>query len=327
MISQFSTLPFRPVLFAPNGHLQTVLGTFGRKHTIDVFSHQHILTLQDGDKLSCHESIPHQWKKLDPTVILVHGLGGTHDSLYMIRMAKKLIEESRRVIRVNLRGCGSGIGLCQRPYHSGLSDDILNVIKHFQIPSSPTVLLGYSLGGNIALKLAGEQGYKLRDHIKGVIVVCPPFDLNLTVDKIIKSRFGFYERYFLYTLCSQYKDWAKNNQALNPPKLPKKMTLIGFDDFHTAPRWGFQSARHYYKECSSARFIPEVKIPCDIICTEDDPVVDTETIHKLALPPCIKVWKVPKGGHMGFLGFPWPGNGERWLDYTLSNFISKHLQI
>ncbi len=323
-MSQFNTLKFKPTLFAPNGHIQTILGSYGRKHHIDFPSHHHIIPLADGDKLACEENLPHHWTHHHPTVILVHGLAGAHDSLYMVRTAKKLLMEGYRVIRVNLRACGAGVHLSRRPYHGGLSDDIFTVIKHFHV-SSPTVLVGYSLGGNISLKLAGEQGTALEKFLRGVVVVCSPFDLNRTVDKILSARFGFYEKFFVYYLRAHYKVWATNHPTLDPPSLPKKMTLIGFDEFHTAPCWGFKGARHYYHTCSSAHFIPEIKIPCDIVCALDDPVVDTETIDTLPLPSCIKVWKTEKGGHMGFLGSLLQDEGMRWMDRTVIKLVSRHL--
>ncbi len=320
--TQFHTLDFRAARFAPNGHLQTILGTFGKKYCSLLPSQQHHVILEDGDILVCEVSTPSSWTPDHPTAFLVHGLGGAHDSRYMVRMALKLKNSHFRVVRINLRGSGSGIGLARRPYHGGLSGDILQVIRHFRL-QTPGLLIGYSLGGNITLKLAGEQGTDLRQHLKGIVAVCPPFDMNRTVDKIISSRFGFYEKYFLNSLRRQYNIWANSNSHIFPPSLPRKLTLIGFDDFHTAPQWRFKDARHYYTSISSANFIHGIDLPCHILCAEDDPVCDTETVHSLSLPSCVKVWKSPGGGHMGFLGSPLHIGGSRWLEDTILRMITR----
>lgn len=323
---QYNTIEFRSATFAPNGHLQTILGSLGRLYQNALPSIHHRISLADGDKVACEVSTPPTWVSSQPTIFLLHGMAGAHDSRYMTRMAMKTFEKGYRTIRMNMRGCGSGLGLCKRPYHGGLSDDLLQVIKHFQIPLSPSLLIGYSLGGNVTLKLAGEQGSSLKNYLKGIITVCPPYNMNKTVDKILSSRFGFYESYFVHQLRSQYKVWAANNPEVNPPKLPRRLTLIGFDDFHTAPRWGFKNARHYYDSISSVHYIPHIDIPCYILCTADDPVCDTETLHMLSLPSCMKVWKSPKGGHMGFLGSPVHKDGSRWLEDTLMKMVGNLIQ-
>lgn len=311
-----------------NGHLQTILGTFGRRHALrHPFLHHRVL-LPDGDQLSCEETRPHFWKSHHPTTILVPGLGGDQNSRYILRMAGHLLEDGHRVIRVNPRGCGPHFRSCRclRPYHGGLSEDILTTVKHFQVSASPTVALGFSLGGNILLKMAGEQKEELNQYLKGVIAVCPPFDMNKTVKKILSSRFGFYQTYFVVRLRSQYKQWRDNNPELNAPKLPLRMTIKDFDDFHTARRWGFESAEDYYAKIGCGRVINEIETPTLIVKTNDDPVVDHETIHQLHLPKNIKVLEVTGGGHMGFLGSPFHPHGIRWIEPILLNHIRKKIK-
>ncbi|MFA6915439.1 MAG: alpha/beta fold hydrolase [Parachlamydiales bacterium] len=312
-----------------NGHIQTVLGSLGRRHKLHHPFFHHTLTLSDGDQLSCEESRPTLWNPHQPTTIMVHGLGGDQNSRYMLRMGKHLLEEGHRVIRANLRSCGPRYRSCRciRPYHGGLSDDIFNIVKHFQVKTSPTVALGYSLGGNILLKLAGERKEEMGHYLKGMVTVCPPFDLSKTVQKILATKLGFYQTYFVVRLRSQYKQWADNNPELNPPKLPYRMSIKDFDDFHTAPRWGFRDAEHYYESSSCAPFISDITVPCDIICSDDDPVVDIHTLYDLHLPKNVKVLKATGGGHMGFLGSPFHPHGVRWIERVLLNLIRNKLAL
>lgn len=311
-----------------NGHIQTVLGSFGRRHVIHHPSFHHRITFPDGDQVSCVESRPAFWNQHHPTTIMVHGLGGDEDSRYMLRMAKLLLEDNHRVIRTSMRSCGPRFKecICSRPYHGGLSDDILNVVKHFQIPSSPMIALGFSLGGNILLKLAGEQGHNMSNYLKGIVAVCPPFDLHATVKKILSTKTGFYKTYFILRLRSQYKQWAANNPHLNPPKLPLMMNIKEFDDFHTAPRWGFKHAEDYYEQSSCKEFIPHIKnTRVKIITANDDPVVNNKTLNSIHLPPDVKVLNCSGGGHMGFLT-PLHRNGLRWIERVLLDIIKEKVQ-
>src|SRR5579872_5882281 len=155
-------LPFEPFPYLENPHHQTVIGGLFNFPT-EPPSQQKILALEDGDKISLEITSPEGWKPTDPTVILLHGLCGSHQSPNLVRMAKKLEPLGIRVIRYNMRGCGSGRGLARQVYHSGRSDDIFEVLKLLkqEWPDSPFLLIGFSLGGNIVLKLAGELGEKI----------------------------------------------------------------------------------------------------------------------------------------------------------------------
>ena len=154
--------PFFPHLLIFAGHL---------------FSRTEYVHLPDHDWLAMEVTTPPSWKPGELTVVMVHGLCGSHKSPYQVRMARKLAAKGIRAIRVNLRGCGSGRGLARNPYSAGCSNDIrcaLEQIK-FEAPESPILLMGFSLGGNIVLKLAGELGSNAL--IERVIAVSPPADL------------------------------------------------------------------------------------------------------------------------------------------------------
>src|SRR5262249_52039609 len=149
---------FRPLPLLRNPHVQTLLGHFLRGRTFDHPTRRHVLWLPDGDALVLHDSVPEGWSEGGRIAVLVHGLGGSHESAHVQRLAGLLLPHGLRVVRMNLRGCGDGLPLARGCYHGGRSEDVRAVLAEVRswAPSSPITLIGLSLGGNIVLKLAGE---------------------------------------------------------------------------------------------------------------------------------------------------------------------------
>ena len=176
---QFKQLSFLPLQGCGSPHIQTFFAGFSQPGKPPP-SLPFLVSLGDGDLLSCQISTPPSWKPTDKTVLLVHGLCGSHESNYMVRLSRKLYKQGYRAVRINLRACGSGHSLARRPYHGGLSQDLLQVLQAMkrQAPDSPMILIGFSLGGNIALKLAGELGRQ--KLLTLTIAICSPLNLGHT---------------------------------------------------------------------------------------------------------------------------------------------------
>ncbi|OYV87501.1 MAG: hypothetical protein B7Z73_10010 [Planctomycetia bacterium 21-64-5] len=135
--------------------------------------------LHDGDQIVLHDDCPEGWQPGDRVALLIHGLAGCHQSIYMLRIAARLEELGVRAFRMDLRGCGAGVGLARLPYHAGRSEDAAAALETIArlCPASPVALVGFSMGGNIALKLLGELGEERCGHLDRAVAVCPPFDL------------------------------------------------------------------------------------------------------------------------------------------------------
>ena len=316
----YSFLPF-PLLRGP--HLQTIaaakLALWRREPPGEV----EVVTLPDGDRIALVVSTPPQWRPDNPSVLLLHGLCGCHQSSYMMRLALKLWQRGIRAIRMNMRGCGAGAGLARQPYHSGRSPDVLAVLEYLRRrwPASPVTLLGFSLGGNVMLKFAGELGPQAQELCTQVIAVCPPAELAACSRLLGQPSNRLYERYFMRRLLAAVAERHRLFPDLAPVNLPVRLSLYQFDNLYTAPQCGFADADDYYARSSAASLVPHIALPCCILFADDDPVIDAAVFDGVALPPNVEVVRTPRGGHMGFLGCPGLPGGYRWMDACLLDWI------
>jgi hypothetical protein len=240
----------------------------------------------------------------------------------MMRLAWKLWRCGVRAVRINLRGCGSGKGLARQPYHSGRSEDVLAVLVdlHQSTPQSPITLIGFSLGGNIALKLAGELA-AAATYLKQVIAVCPPADLAACSRLLSQPANRVYERHFMRLLRAAVLERQTRFPDLPRVELPQRLSLYAFDNLYTAPRCGFRDADDYYARCSAAPLVPRITIPCRILFAADDPFIDATVFDGQALPANVQVVRTARGGHLGFLGVPGRPGGYRWMDALLLEWL------
>jgi len=314
---------FKPLLFFSGCHSQTILGSL-TSFAVAPESVREYVMLPDQDCLTMEICAPENWRDYDPTVVLLHGLCGSHKSNYLQRLVKKFHKKGMRTIRLNLRGCGSGRGLSKCLYHCGSSEDVVTALKVIKkkSPYSPITLIGFSLGGNIVLKLAGELGAAVETLVHQVIAVSPPADLKSSVHLIGQSKNQMYERYFIGLLRA---DIHYRHERFNLPKvhIPFNMSVVEFDEYYMAPRNGYKNALEYYEACSSKAVLHKITIPCQILFAKDDPIIDANTVQEELLPKSVKVVKTNKGGHLGFLASPFNKTGARWMDHFLLKWVDK----
>ena len=314
---------FRPLLTDP--HLQTIVAaklTFA----LEPPSTTSLVALPDGDQIALEVSTPTGWQPNDPTVVMLHGLCGCHRSPYMQRLARKLLRCGMRAVRMNLRGCGSGKDLARYPYHSGRSADVLAVLESLQqtAPHSSITLVGFSLGGNLVLKLAGELSAAVPDHLQHVIAICPPADLVACSRLLSQPTNRLYNRYFTRLLCAEVAYRHSRFPDLPRIELPTELSLYEFDEHYTAPQCGFRDALDYYRQCSAAPLVPRITIPCHILFAADDPWIEAQVFDGVALPPNVQVICTRHGGHLGFLGMPGRVGGYRAMDAQLLAWITAY---
>lgn len=285
-------LSFHPFCGISSYHLQTILPTFLPKGKPPPSRH-HLISLGDGDTLSLEISTPKHWRKSDPSVVLVHGMGGCDSSRYMVRVARKLYAQNIKTVRVNLRGAG-----CSRskmPYHAGTSFDILRLLEVLkeESPASLVSVIGFSLGGNVVLKLAGELGDQAKTLARTFIAVCAPIDLADAVHRIEAERNRIYHFYYLKKLCKQARPWGDWTKTKSLSQLDEKLTV---------PLWGYLDRNDYYQQCSSIRFLSNIRQKTHLLFSQDDPFVRWEPLREISIPSEVHISIASGGGHMGFLG-------------------------
>jgi predicted alpha/beta-fold hydrolase len=306
---------FRPFPGLGNRHAQTLVGAF-LNVPARLPSRTDRVELDDGDTIALEVSESACIEVGAPTIVFVHGLCGCHGSPYVVRIARAAWRSGTRAVRMNLRGCGSGRGLARRSYHSGKSDDLLAVIDHLRRrrPDSPVRVVGFSLGGNIALKLAGELGESARERgLDRVVAICPPVDLARCAALLERPENRIYDRHFVSLLRRALRDREAMFPDLPHTTLPDRLTLRGFDEAYTAPRHGFLDAADYYFRSSSAALVPRIRTECNILFADDDPFIDANALDGFELPSNVRVLRARHGGHLGFIGRP-GSIGLRWMD-------------
>ena len=292
---------YQPNWLHRNGHLSTMIPYFFQKK-YDVEFRRTRINTPDSDFLDIDISETGS-KKL---AVLNHGLEGSSQSRYIVSTRNLMLKDGWDVLAWNYRGCSGEMNRNLRMYHSGATDDLHHVIEQFLGNYDEIVVVGFSLGGNLALKYLGEGVFTPSDKIKAVVAISVPCDLS-ACGKALERRENFlYVKRFLISLSKKIKEKSR----LYPKEIKTKYlkhirNLKEFDDCYTAPLHGFIDAEDYYQQCSSLQYISNIDVPSLIINAKDDPFLHTkafpikiskssETIHLLA-----PVY----GGHVGFKGW------------------------
>lgn len=315
---------FFPLPLLGNPHVQTILGSFLTGHFRASRGQKRIVALPDGDRVVLHETMPRVPHPREPIALLVHGLGGSHRSAYLPRMTRRLNDLGWRVFRLDLRGAGAGIRLARRFYNAACSEDLRIVVEHIAtaFPDSPQVVVGFSLGGNIVLKLAGEAAARPLPSLHAIAAVAPPIDLTRCSELL--ARYPFYDAFFVHLLTTQVAQHQLYFPDLPRVVFPRRMNLRQFDDLYTAPRWGYGDALDYYRQASAFPCIPAIRLPTYILTARDDPFIAVEPFESFPMPAAVELHITPHGGHLGFLGADGAG-GIRWAETQLVQWLAKQV--
>jgi len=310
-------LPFRPHPLLRSGHSQTLAGWLLSQSNDTYRAKRHEVILDDYDRLLMHDDCPEQWQPGDRTVLLIHGLGGTHQSAYLVRVANKLNRIGIRTFRLDMRGAGAGMTLARNVYHAGRTEDIASALEAVAkiCPGSPTALVGFSLGGAISLKLLGERGDNPPGNVDRAVAICPPLDMKSCADSISRPRMQMYERFFVSSLMqqvSQQRIKVEDSELVEPQG--RVRGIWQFDNEVTAPSCGFESAEDYYKRCSSGPHVPHIRVPTLILTSRDDPLVPGTQFDDLKLSDSVKLEITEYGGHLGFICSAKHVADRRWMD-------------
>lgn len=309
---------FRPHPLLRGGHLQTIWSALLNESHDKYQAEQWRITLNDDDEqLVLHDDCPETWEPGSPCVLLLHGLGGSYASSYMVRITEKLIARGRRVFRMDMRGCGAGDGLAHSPGHAGRSEDVRSCVARIRTicPESPLRVAGFSMGGNLLLKMLGERLHE-SGTVESAFAVSPPIDLLVCSDNL--RRFPLYDYAFRASLVRQIRERRQRVpqlRAINLRPLPR--SIREFDDRITAPLSGFADAVDYYRQTSSVSVLCKIDVPTTILVADDDPLIPIHMFDRSDFPDCVHVVRTRHGGHLGFIGAQGSDPDRRWLDWRV----------
>jgi predicted alpha/beta-fold hydrolase len=325
--TSFEPLEFRP-RFA-GGHRQTLFAWARRRR----FPHlpapvpRYFSVAPDARVLAhCHW---HERPQDHPTFLLLHGLEGSSFAHYMCGIADKAWAAGWNVVRLNQRNCGGTEHLSRGLYHSGLTHDPLFVMREL-IESDgihALAVAGYSLGGNLALKLAGELGDAAPPQLRAVCAVSPTMDLARCVEALERRSNLAYQWNFVRNLKARMRRKAAaypEDYPLTP--LRRVWTVRGFDEAYTAPHHGFRDAADYYHRASAVRVIDAIRVPTLIVTAGNDPFVPAAPFRdpRLATHPALTVVITPDGGHCAFVEATAPGYDGYWAEREIVRFANAH---
>jgi len=264
-----------------------------------------------------------------PAILLLHGLEGSSTAHYMRGIADKAWAAGWNVVRLNQRNCGNTEHLSRGLYHSGLTQDPLFVMRELieRDGIREIAIAGYSLGGNLTLKLAGELGDAAPPELIAVCAVSPTMDLDVCVRAIERRSNYPYEWNFVRNLKARMRRKAAAFPGVySLDALGRVWTIRQFDELYTAPHHGFRDASDYYHRASAMRVIDRIRVPALIITAEDDPFVPPEPFRDPAVTgnPSITVALTPHGGHCAFVERSRGDYDGYWAEREVVGFASSH---
>ena len=318
---------FQPRQGLGNGHLQTIVGNFLPRPPFRLASVAETVEVDpaDGSRVLCHchwHPEPNLSSRL--TLVLVHGLEGSSDSRYIQGIAARAWAAGCNVIRMNMRNCGGSDALTPTLYHSGQSGDVGAVVRHFsqRFSLQRVALVGYSMGGNMVLKLAGEWG--CRQPLVAVAAVCPAIDLAAGADALHEPANRIYEWRFLRGLNARYARKANLFPAMyaKPGEIGPVRSIREFDGKIVARYCNFRDADDYYFRAASARVVDRIALPTLILCAQDDPFIRLfpDTRERLRANPHIHFIETRHGGHCAYLSRD-PGDEIHWAEAAVIRYL------
>jgi predicted alpha/beta-fold hydrolase len=321
---------FEPHPLLKNGHLMTIASAWWARTFALPAAEERLFAVDADSKIlgHCH------WqpgKRRDAAVIaLVHGLEGSSDSNYMRGIAEKAWAAGFHVVRLNQRNCGGTELLTPTLYNSGMSGDYRAVLEELAEADGfdKIFFAGYSMGGNLVTKMAGEFGEGAPRQLRGVCGVCPAMDLAACADDLDRWDNYFYQARFVRGLLKRYARKAE----LFPQRYAKNgsgpiRTVREFDEAITAPSFGFKDAQAYYESAGAKKVVGQIRVPYLLITAQDDPFVPYEAIRAAGVErnPAIRFVAPEHGGHCGFVSRH-RGTERFWAEARVVDFCVEQVK-
>ena len=324
---RFGTRPFRPHYIFAGAHAQTLAAyAWPRRRRLRTTvgnDEERLFTVDDNVQVLAQC----RWQEKrheHATVVIWHGMEGSTDSVYMWSTANKAFRAGFNVIRVNYRSCGHTEHLTPTLYHGGMSADLRVIIEELIRDGLKRIYpIGFSLGGNMVLKLAGEYGRNPPAEVISTCVVSPSVDLGASTRLICQGSNWLYHRNFVHSMKARIR--KKNRlypELYDLAKLDQVKTILDFDELFTSRANGFESADDYYYKASSVRVVDQIRVPTLIIHAADDPFIPFEPLHQSSFTqnPFLLTIKTERGGHVAFVGEGSDSEDRFWAENRAIEF-------
>lgn len=251
-------------------------------------------------------------------LVIMHGLTGSSRSVECRRLARRALQAGFSALRLNIRNCGRTEHLTPTLYHSGFTADLDAVVRG--LAPADVFLAGYSIGGNIVLKLAGEWGASPPAHVRGLAAISPPVDLAVCARALGARRNRIYERRFLRRLEQLLRRKSRAYPGLfSLDLLSGVRNIIDFDNAYTAPAFSFRDADDYYAHASAAPLMDRLLVPSLILAAEDDPFIPFHIYEAARRSASIQFKGTRHGGHTAFLS---RGRPLFWAEDQVVRFLA-----
>ncbi|MGH9487537.1 MAG: YheT family hydrolase [Terriglobales bacterium] len=315
---------FTPPWWLRNGHSNTVYSFLRPRRVHLPPGHSDWLPVAEGVDLLLRS---HWQPAAAPALLAVHGLEGSSEVGYMLTTAALALARGFHVVRMNVRGCGEAEARCATLYNSGMSGDVAAALAWLRERPQVTevALAGYSMGGNLVLKYAGECGERFPAALRAVTAVSPCLDLDACATALSRRINYFYERRFLASLKQRLRRHAARFPGRYPvEKLDRLGTVRAFDDVFTGPFTGYRDAADYYEHASAARVLASIRVPTLVLHADDDPfiVITPPSRALLAGNPAVSFRTCAHGGHCAFINSRRSGEGVYWAENRVVEFCA-----
>lgn len=320
--------PFVPPPLLRGPHAQMLVARMARAAGRKRYVRTRIET-PDGDflDLDTWDEVPRERERA--LCLVLHGLEGSSGSGYVRSACRALAARDVRAVALNFRSCSGEPNRVPGSYHAGRTDDVATALHRLaaRADGRPLLALGFSLGGNVLLKLLGERGDARPHGLRGAAAVSVPFDLAACAEALERFPGRLYGLRFLRSLRAKVREKAvRFPDRLGPDALEalaRIRTVREFDDRFTAPLHGFRDADDYYVRCSARRFAGRIAAPTLVVHSRDDPLVPWRSlpVGELARAPAVRLVPTSHGGHVGFLGRGSGPGGRLWVEGETARFL------
>jgi uncharacterized protein len=315
---------FQPHPWLRGGHVQTLAAFILPRRTHLPSAEDRLIEVEPGIPVLCRC----HWqkdRKSALTLIVVHGLEGSTESEYMLGVARNGLDAGMNIVLMNQRNCGGMDNCAPTLYNSSRSVDVAAVARDVveRDGISQFALIGFSMGGNLVLKLAGEWGSEAPAQFRGVAAVCPAMDLAASADALHQPGNRIYEYYFLWQLFRRFRRKAKSfPESFDPARLRGVRSLREFDDRVTAYYCGFTGADDYYARAGATNVVERIAVPALILHAANDPFVRIlpQTRERILSNPNIAYVETEDGGHCAFVATRRGGGDGRWAEREVVEF-------